>query len=289
MSRILILTPDADSPAAGGRWRDVYGRMVEPLAREDVEVEGRPWTELGDLSGFDLVAPLVTWGYHADFGRFLAMIETLERSGVAVANPPSVLRWNADKSYLNRLWSQGAPAIPTLFLERADAASVAEAAERLGADRLVVKPRVSASSHRTVRIRPGDPLEGAPEGPALVQPYLPSVETDGETSLIFYEKTFSHAIRKVAAPGEFRVQPEFGGRISPLDPPQDVMAAALAILDAVEEPLLYARVDMVRDLEGRPALIELELLEPDLYLDHDPGAGSSFARAVRRRIEANPN
>jgi glutathione synthase/RimK-type ligase-like ATP-grasp enzyme len=288
VSRFLILTPDPASPVASGRWREVFDRMVAPLASEGVEVEGRPWTEVGDLSGFDLVAPLVTWGYHADFERFTAMIATLEASGVAVANPPSVLRWNADKAYLNRLWSQGAPAIPTLFLERADPASVAEAAARLGAERLVVKPRVSAGSYRTLRVRPGDPLDGAPDGPALVQPYLPSVETEGESSLIFCEKVFSHAIRKVAAPGEFRVQPEYGGRITPLDPPKDVMDAARAILDAVEEPLLYARVDMVRDLDGAPALIELELLEPDLYLDHDPGAGAAFAKAVRRRIEANP-
>lgn len=289
MSRILILTPDPASPAASGRWRQVFDRMVVPLSREGVEVEGRPWTSLGDPTEFDLVAPLVTWGYHADFERFLDMIRTLETSGVPVANPPSVLRWNADKAYLNRLWSQGAPAIPTLFLDRTDAASVALAGERLGATRLVVKPRISAGSYRTLRIRVGDSLDGAPDGAALVQPYLPSVETEGETSLIFIEKAFSHAIRKVAAPGEFRVQPEFGGRIAPLDPPEDVMAAATAILDAVEEPLLYARVDMVRDLEGRPALIELELLEPDLYLDHDPGAGRAFAEAVRRRLEANPN
>jgi glutathione synthase/RimK-type ligase-like ATP-grasp enzyme len=145
---------------------------------------------------------------------------------------------------------------------------------------------VSAGAYRTLKLRPGEPLDGAPEGPAMIQPFLPEVGGDGELSLFYFRGRFSHAVRKVAKSGDFRVQPEYGGHISPLTPDADVLAAADAVLAAVEEPLLYARVDLVRDLDGRPALIELELIEPDLYLDYDPERGAAFARAVRLEAEA---
>src|SRR5690606_9388824 len=110
----------------------------------------------------------------------------------------------------------------------------------------VVKPAVSASAYRTLRLAPGDRLDGAPEGATMIQPYLPAIETEGETSLVFLGGAFSHAIRKVARPGDFRVQPEWGGIISAATPEADQMAAARAVLEAVEEPLLYARIDLVR-------------------------------------------
>ena len=118
----------------------------------------------------------------------------------------------------------------------------------------------------------------------MIQPYLPSIETDGEVSLIYLGGRFSHAIRKVPQPGDFRVQPEYDGIITPHTPEPDEFAAAEAALKAVEEPLLYARVDLVRDLGGSPALIELELVEPDLYLGHDAGAPARFAKAVRSAL-----
>jgi glutathione synthase/RimK-type ligase-like ATP-grasp enzyme len=196
-----------------------------------------------------------------------------------------VLRWNADKAYLGRLAKRGAPVTPTLYTDRLDPYFMAEAARRFGADRLIAKPQVSATAWQTIRWSPGDPLEGGPEGAAMVQPYLPSIERDGEVSLIYFAGAFSHAIRKVPHPGDFRVQPEYGGIISAHVPSPDEHAAADAALAVVEEPLLYARVDLVRDLSGRPVLMELELVEPDLYLRYDhPEAPRRFAQAVSERL-----
>jgi glutathione synthase/RimK-type ligase-like ATP-grasp enzyme len=118
----------------------------------------------------------------------------------------------------------------------------------------------------------------------MVQPYLPSIEREGEVSLIYFGGAFSHAIRKVPQPGDFRVQPEYRGVISAHAPAADERDAADAALAAVEEPLLYARVDLVRGLDGRPVLMELELVEPDLYLRYDPGSPARLAEAVSRLL-----
>jgi len=285
--RICILTPDPADPAFEGRWSEVRDRMVAPLAAEGARVESRPWVEEPtDLRPFDLVLPLVTWGYHRAHDQWVRRCREWRTLDVRILNPPSVLEWNADKLYLERLYELGAPVIPTVFVDRVAEADLAALAGRFGSEVLIVKPQVSASAYQTLRVRPGDPLAGAPDGRAMVQPYLDAVEGEGELSLIFFSGAFSHAIRKVAAPGDFRVQPEWGGRISAYDPPADVRAAAEAILAAVEEPLLYARVDMVRDASGRPMLMELELVEPDLYLGFDPLAGAGFARAVRAAVAA---
>ncbi|WP_296814460.1 transporter [Brevundimonas sp.] len=280
MPKLCILTPDPDDESFQGRWREVFGRMADPLSGAGAELEGRAWTDPGDLSGFDLVLPLMTWGYHRDHARWLEATHAWEAAGLPVMNPPSVLRWNSDKSYLQRLGEAGAPAVPTLHVDGVDAVALDQARARFGVGSLVVKPAVSASAYRTLRLGPGDPLDGAPDGAAMVQPYLPAIETDGETSLIFLGGRFSHAIRKVAKPGDFRVQPEWGGLISAVEPSAAEHDAAAAILKAVEEPLLYARIDLVPGLDGRPLMMEAELIEPDLYLGYDEGAPRRFAQAV---------
>lgn len=280
MSRVAILTPATDDPSFQGRWREVFDRMARPLIDAGVEVAGTTWTDDADLTAFDLVLPVTAWGYHRKITLWTARCDAWAAAGVRLLNPASVLRWNADKRYLGRLWDAGAPAIPTVFVDRPTAADVEAAALRFGVDRLVVKPTVSAGAFRTVLVAPGDPLDDGPQGPALIQPFLPAVGTDGEVSLLFFDRRFSHAVRKVARPGDFRVQPEYDGLVGAYAPKPDELAAAEAVLAAVEEPLLYARVDLVRDRAGEPALIELELIEPDLYLGYDPGAGPRFAAAV---------
>lgn len=286
MNRVAILTPDPEDESFHGRWREVFGRMARPLAEEGIEAVDVSWVSDEDLSAFDLVMPMNTWGYHRAYDFWLAKCDAWAFTGVRIINPASVLRWNADKAYLGRLWKLGAPAIPTVYVDRPSPEDVAAAAERFGVDRLVVKPTVSASAFRTILVAPGDPLDDGPQGPALIQPFLPAVGTDGEISLIYFAGRFSHAVRKVAKAGDFRVQPEYDSTVTGHDPKTDELAAADAILQAIEEPLLYARVDLVRDRQGKPALIELELIEPDLYLGYDPEAGARFARAVRGALAA---
>lgn len=278
--RVAILTPDPADADYHSRWRKVLDRTSAPLLAAGLVVAGRSWAEADDLDQFDLVLPLLVWGYYRAGPAWTRATEQWESEGVCLRNPPRVLRWNADKLYLDGLAKRGAPVAPTLFVEHADDQAMAQAVRAFGTDRLIAKPQVSASAWQTIRWSPGTPLDGGPSGRAMIQPYLPAIETDGELSLIYLGGTFSHAIRKRPQPGDFRVQPEYEGIISPHSPAADELAAAEAVLDQVHEDLLYARVDLVRSLDGSPVLMELELVEPDLYLEYDPAGGAAFIEAV---------
>jgi hypothetical protein len=277
--RVAILTPDPGGTLGGTRWPPVLARLAAPLEAAGMKVESRGWTVAGDLAGFDLVLPLLAWGYHRD-GDWPGQVARWRDAGVRLQNTAHVLRWNADKSYLARFEAAGAPVVPTMFVERLDQAALEAAAARFGTDALIAKPRVSASAFQTVRCSPGTALAGGPDRAAMIQPFLPDIERGGELSLIYLGGAFSHGIRKRPQPGDFRVQPEFDGIITPHDPLPEELAAAQAALRAADADLLYARVDLVRDLDDRPMLMEIELVEPDLYLERHPDAPTAFARAV---------
>jgi hypothetical protein len=278
--RVAILTPDRDSEGFRTRWPDVLERQAAPLRGAGLEVEARDWAHAADLAAFDLVLPLLVWGYPFAPLQWAEAVDRWEREGVRLRNPASVLRWNADKIYLERLAGRGAPVVPTRHYDQLSEARLEEAARAFGTDRLVAKPRVSSSAWQTIRWSPGAPLAGGPEGAAMVQPYLPEIERTGEVSMIFFAGKFSHAISKRPQPADFRVQPEFDGIITGYRPDAAEHEASARILAAVEEPLLYARIDLVRGPDGAPQLIELELIEPDLYLGYCEGAGVRFAGAV---------
>jgi glutathione synthase/RimK-type ligase-like ATP-grasp enzyme len=284
MAKVAILTPDPADEGYRTRWRDVFDRQAAPLRAEGIEVQGPAWTAEADFAAFDLVLPLLVWGYHRAGRQWTDMVTRWERAGVRLQNPPSVLRWNADKTYLGRLAERGAPVVPTLYADRLTEEVLHEAAEAFGTDRLIAKPQISASAWQTIRWSPGRPLDGGPEGAAMIQPYLPAIERRGEISLIYFAGAFSHALSKVPQPGDFRVQPEYDGIITAYDPSPDELAAAEAIQAATDDPLLYARIDLVRGLDDRPQLMELELVEPDLYLGYGKEAPAAFAAAVAASV-----
>jgi glutathione synthase/RimK-type ligase-like ATP-grasp enzyme len=191
-----------------------------------------------------------------------------------------VLAWNSDKRYLARLAERGVAIPPTVFTDDLSQEIVERAFDETGTDELIVKPAVSGGAWKTRRIRRGDAVAGEHGVEMLLQPYMPSIESEGETSLLYFGGRFSHAVNKRPVPGEFRIQEEFGGRYSLLSPPAGAVALAGQVLAAVEDPLLYARIDMVPDADGRWLLMEAELIEPDFYLGVDPGKGEGFARAL---------
>ena len=281
--RIAILAPAADGAYGGTRWPEVMARMITPLEAAGMAASPVDWTTDEDLTGYDLVLALLAWGYHRDGpapGHWHRQLARWQAAGVRLQNPPEVLRWNADKGYLGAFADKGAPVVPTIFVEEVTEAAMQGAAARFGTDKLIAKPRVSASAFRTIRWSPGASLDGAPTDAAMIQPFLPDVLEGGEPSLLYLDGRFSHAVSKRPRAGDFRVQPEYGGIITPYQPWPDELAAAEAALAAAETPLLYARVDLVRDLSGRPVLMELEAIEPDLFLEHDPRAQARFTEAV---------
>jgi glutathione synthase/RimK-type ligase-like ATP-grasp enzyme len=288
--RVAILTPAPTGPDPEGGWREVLDRLAAALAGGGVEVVPTPWTAHAEdcraLDDFALVLPLLAWGYHLEHARWLRACRAWRDAGVRIANPPAVLADNSDKRYLAALEARGVAIPPTAWTERLDQARVDAMFDATGADRVLVKPTVSGGAWKTLRLRRGDALDGAPDGAAMLQPYLPTIETEGETSLLFFGGRFSHAVNKRPVPGDFRIQSEYGGDYRAVAPAPGALALARQVLDAIDVPLLYARIDVVPDERGRWLLMEAELIEPDLYLGQAPDAGAAFADAVRALLAA---
>ena len=279
--RAAIFVP---APDYAEEWDWAYAVEAAVLRRAGFSVEARPWNDAGELSGFDLVMPLVAWGYHLDAQRWHALLDQWERERLPVLNPVPLLRWNSDKRYLSELGHKGVATIPTRLVEALDDAALAEARAEFG-EELVIKPPVSAGADGTHRLRSGDPLPDGTSGKAMmVQPFLRSVAEEGEYSILLFGGRFSHAIVKRPKAGDYRVQPHLGGTEVPCAPPAGAIALAQAALAAAPAEAAYARVDMVRDNGGQLAIIELELIEPSLWLQHAPDGGASFVSAVRAAL-----
>lgn len=250
-----------------------------------------------DWARFDLVVPRSAWDYAERLPEFLAWTERVARLTTLV-NPLAVVRWNTDKHYLGELARAGAPVVPTWYVEPGeDAGSTLDALLAADACReLVVKPAVGAGARDARRHARTDraeilahigPLSAAGRS-VMLQPYLESVDTNGETALMYIEGRFSHAIRKgallpagaAATAGLFAAE-----TIVPRTPAPDELAAAERILRAAPfERLVYARVDLLRDPTGAPRLLELELTEPSLFLWHAPGSAQRFAAALLQYV-----
>lgn len=295
MTEIAVLTPDPHETAFADLWPVVLERLRSALARDGITAAPTPWTAHVDradaLARFPLVLPLLAWGYHTQPARWLQACATWQAAGIAIANPADVLAWNSDKRYLQRFADQGVAIPPTAWTERVGAADLDAAFESTGAAQLIVKPTVSGGAWKTLRVRRGESLDAAahdaPDGAAMIQPYLESIETAGETSLLFFGGELSHVVNKRPVAGEFRIQVQYGGTYTALDAaPAGALALARQVLAAVDTPLLYARIDTVPDADGRWLLMEAELIEPDFYLGAHPQAGATFARAVRAWLDA---
>jgi glutathione synthase/RimK-type ligase-like ATP-grasp enzyme len=233
--------------------------------------------------GYDAAIIRSCWDYHQRPEQFVSTLEACETAGLPVFNASSVVKWNARKTYLREL---GPTAIETIWADRADAATVAAAFDALDADEIIVKPQVGAGSIDTVRLARKSwneaDLAGAPRGAAMIQPFLPAIETEGERSLFWFGGVFSHAIRKVPNAGEWRANlPGLTRFFAEAPPPAALQAAEAARAHAPDE-LLYVRIDLVLGNDGAWRVIEIEAIEPHLFLDLAPEGGRAFVGAIAR-------
>ena len=280
--RVAILVP---APDYYEKWQPAFARKAAALTAAGLIVEQRVWTDPGNLSGYDLILPLFAWGYQRDVAVWYALLDRLEAEALPVVNPVPVLRWNSDKAYLAELGEKGVTVVPTVEIAALGEAELANARTQLGASEIVIKPAISGGADGTHRIAPGAPIPADALGERrLVQPLMPGILTDGEYSLFFFAGKFSHAIVKRPAAGDFRVQEQFGGRESDWEASPEAQILAAAALAAARVPPVYARVDMVGDAAGMLHIIELELIEPSLFLHHAPDRGAAFGAAVYAAI-----
>jgi hypothetical protein len=265
--------------------------LIEPLRAVGIEALALPWDAPGiDWTAFDGAVIRSTWDYHARPIRFQRWIEDCRSAGVRLWNPAPVLLWNLHKRYLRDLEARGVAVVPTVWLDRGSEADLAGLMDERGWERAVVKPAISAGARRTSVVSRAHAARAAPEvrtllarRDLLVQPFLEQIAAEGEWSFIFYGRAFSHAVLKRPATGDFRVQERFGGSAALARPPADLVEQAAAMLAATEGDLLYARVDAVRDGD-RLLLVELEVLEPSLFLEQDASAARRLAGEIERRV-----
>lgn len=280
--RVAILVPAADYYE---NWHPAFARKAAALTGAGLIVEQRVWTDPGDLSGYDLILPLFAWGYQRDVATWYALLDRLEAEALPVANPVPVLRWNSDKAYLAELAAKGVAVVPTVEVAALDEISLTDARAQLDADEVVIKPAISGGADGTHRLAADDAIPADARGQRrLVQPLMPGILTEGEYSLFFFAGNFSHAIVKRPTAGDFRVQEQFGGRETAWEAIPAAQALATAALAAAPAPPVYARVDMVGDATGKLHIMELELIEPSLFLHHAADKGSAFGTAVYAAI-----
>ena len=261
------------------------------LAERGCEARAVVWDGEADWGDFDLCLVRSTWDYHEKHREFLAWTRQVDVAG-RLHNPPDLIAWNIEKTYLWELAEAGVPTVPTAWVDREDGTDLEQVLASEGWTEAVVKPVVDlgARNLRRARIDEGSPalelaLQRHPQ--AMVQPFLPSLEERGELSLIYIDGKPSHAVRKRAAPGDFRVQSIWGGTVERAEPDAAEEKIAEQALAQLVEPPLYARIDLVAGPDGALLLIELELIEPNLYLTHHPAAAEALAEAALLRIDVD--
>jgi glutathione synthase/RimK-type ligase-like ATP-grasp enzyme len=263
---------------------------IDALARRGCAVDEVPW-QRGDVAwrDYDAVVVRTTWDYQRDLPAFLAAMARIAATGVPLANDLATLRWNSDKSYLRDLARRGVTIVPTRWGEGTSRAELCALCQGHGAHGAVIKPTVSANADDTFRLRPGDPDDALDAITRtftarawMAQAFVASVLDPGEFSVFYFEGERSHAIVKRPRPGDFRVQEEHGGIITPITPDAALVRAADDVMQRLPAVPLQARVDLVRLDEGPFALMELEAVEPSLYFRTHSAAADNFADALAR-------
>jgi glutathione synthase/RimK-type ligase-like ATP-grasp enzyme len=241
-----------------------------------------------DPAAFDLALVRSCWDYVDRSERFVSALEAIAARGGVVLNPPAAIRWNMRKTYLEDLARAEVRTVPTMFVERATAHDVLGAFDLFDAAELVAKPQIGAGASETLRIRRNAWSEAdlalGPAGPAMLQPFLPSIESEGERSLLYFGGRFAYAIAKRPAEGNWFANVD-GALFARTAPSAADREAAERVIAAAPQELLYARVDLVTGADGLPALIELEAIEPHLFLDLAPDGAAAFVRALAAVLE----
>jgi glutathione synthase/RimK-type ligase-like ATP-grasp enzyme len=262
------------------------GVRSAPVVWNDGAVNWREW---------DGVLIRSCWDYHLHAAQFSAWLDRLERDRIPLMNAPALMRWNLHKRYLLDVADRGARIPATRLVRRGSDRSLGDEIRDADWPATVIKPAIAASGYGA-RV-----IEGAPTpederayasllaaGDVLLQVFIPDIATAGEWSLVFFEGRYSHAVLKRAARGEFRVQIEWGGRVERAEPAREIIADAQAVIDALESSPIYARVDGI-ELERRLTIMEVELIEPELFFDRYPDAAARLADAVIRAVRESPD
>jgi glutathione synthase/RimK-type ligase-like ATP-grasp enzyme len=288
MAKIAFLTMDSLQGFVA------YDSLVRDiLLQRGILVDEVSWRARNiDWNRYDMVVIRSPWDYQQAPDDFLAVLTTIEASRASLQNSLEIVRWNVQKTYLRLLEDAGVTIVPTQWLNSPSITELRSLFESLGSEEIVVKPVVGANADNAFWLRPDSPAElfraaatVFQGGIALAQPFVHSVTSYGEVSLTFFNGEYSHSVLKTPKSGDFRVQEEHGGQIQSIEPSPELIEFARGSLSPVPGETLYARADLVYLEDGRPAIMELELIEPSLYVSFDSGAPGRFADVIEDSLK----
>lgn len=262
--------------------------LIESLQSKGATVAFPIWNDAHvNWEQFDITVIRTTWDYHLKKNEFVAWCNSVPR----LFNNAAIVSWNTHKSYLRELSKQGVAIAPTVWIDTGEKIDAARTMEQFKTDRGFIKPQVGACASDTLRFTLDNVkeaqvfLDSQLHQDMMMQPYIASVETEGELSAIFIDGTLSHGVQKIPVAGDYRVQDDFGASDMPYtftkSEVREMNKTLLAVPDNAS--LLYARFDYLRSDEGTLLLNELELVEPSLFFRHSEESASLLADAIIKR------
>lgn len=258
------------------------------LKEKGLKIEKVIWNDeninWGDYSLAILKSP---WDYFDLIEDFYQWLDLLEKKNVKLLNPVSVVRWNSNKQYLKEIEVAGLKIIPSAYVNKQEKVNLEDFFSKFNTNKLIVKPCISGGAKNTFKVTTENVEEInqklnqlITEEDFIIQPFLPEILESGEWSFIFFNGTYSHSLIKQAKPGDFRVQPAHGGTVHPQKPDKELIATVQQYVDSFAENCLYARVDGTF-VNGEFLLMELELIEPFLFLNTEPNIYERYYEALK--------
>lgn len=290
--RLALIGYQVQEKYNNGTVRDEDRDLFDFLTGKGINLHREVWNDPAvNWSAYDAVILKSPWDYHEKHTEFLNWTDGLARQGIRAFNPAEVVRWNSDKHYLKDVYDSGFPTILTHYLEKNTTVNQEHSYFReLSTQRLVIKPCISAGAKNTLLVTPEEfpglvPLINTwlKEEAYMIQPFVEEILT-GEWSLLFFGGKYSHSLLKTPKDRDFRVQHYLGGKVSYREADDDLVAQAAEFVSRFAADTLYARVDGVV-IGGIFHLMELELIEPYLFLDNDPQRMENYYQALKKRLE----
>lgn len=294
---VVILTEDTYVNTKKRDWYTLQVLLEDELVKDALEQQGlsvaiKSWSDPEfDWSLTEAVLFRTTWDYFDRFGEFATWLDTV-KSKTRCINDASTLQWNMDKRYLIELAQKNINTVETHILPKGSEINLTLTMEKNDFSEAIIKPVVSGAARHTYRINQ-DNIEELQarlkklnkEEDFLIQPFQKNILDSGELSLMVMDGKFTHAVKKIAAKGDFRVQDDHGGTVHPYSPTQEEIEFAESAIAVCNPKPLYGRVDIIRDNNDQLAIMELELIEPELFFRFHRPAASALAQAIKEYIE----
>jgi glutathione synthase/RimK-type ligase-like ATP-grasp enzyme len=266
-------------------------QLIPELAKHNIIAKAVIWSDKTiDWSNFDYLIFRNTWDYFEKETEFNLWLDQIEQLGIKTLNTIEIIKQNKHKFYLREMEKKGILILPTIFIDKNANLNLAEITPKHW-KKAVIKPAFSAGSYLTSVFNVSDIEKTndeyttiASEKELLLQEFIPEIQTLGETSFIFFNKKFSHAVNKKPIDGDFRVQSQFGGKYTLIQPSQELIDKAQKVVNTFHDKLLYARVDGIV-IDNELHLMEIECIEPDLYFDISEGSLQRFVASIIELIQ----